>query len=59
MDQTQAAILERVRSLNTWKRGGERAPHKPRPFSETMVPRVPLFTRNIRFGTFRVTASGK
>lgn len=29
MDQTQEAILERIRSLNTWKRGGERAPHKP------------------------------
>jgi putative restriction endonuclease len=29
MDQTQEAILERVRSLSTWKRGGERAPHKP------------------------------
>lgn len=29
MDETQEAILERVRSLNTWKRGGERAPHKP------------------------------
>lgn len=29
MDQTQEEILERVRSLNTWKRGGERAPHKP------------------------------
>jgi putative restriction endonuclease len=29
MDKTQEAILERIRSLNTWKRGGERAPHKP------------------------------
>jgi putative restriction endonuclease len=29
MHQTPEAILERVRRLNTWKRGGERAPHKP------------------------------
>ena len=26
---TPGELLERVRSLNTWKRDGERAPHKP------------------------------
>jgi putative restriction endonuclease len=29
MEHSQEAILERVRTLNTWRKGDERAPHKP------------------------------
>jgi putative restriction endonuclease len=29
MDQTQAAILQRIRDLSVWTKAGERAPHKP------------------------------